>query len=754
MLKPDLKQFQLYVKNNLKFDVMSSIVVFFVALPLCLGIALASGAPLLSGILSGIIGGIIVGAISGSEISVSGPDAGLATVVLASITQLGSFENFLFALFLAGILQIIFGFLKAGFIANYIPSNVVQGLLCAIGILLVIKQMPVAIDLSLHAKIGPNLLELTNKFITNPIKFIDDITNTGAIIISIISFAVLIYFGKSKNKIIKKLPAPIVVVAIGILLDQFLLWLDYPLMQEFPNMVNLPNINGIHDFFMQFKSPNWSACFNNPDIYICAVIIAVVASLGNLLNLKASEKIDAQKRQSPLNRELIAQGIGNVVAGLVGGIPVTAVIIRTSVNIESGAKTKLSTILHGVLIILAVLLFPSIMNKIPLPSLAAILIYTGYRLNLLSIYRDIYAQGNARFLPFIATVLGIIVFDLLTGIILGLIVGLFYILKSNSVIKINVIKENYPNGDILRIILQEQLTFLHKSPLVETLAAIPKYSQLIIDARHAKYIDKEILELLKEFQLEIAPKKNIALNLTGFKECYEIQDNIGFINVTTYDVQAKLSPVDALTILREGNKRFMDDHRINRSNQLDIKYTENSQYPIAVILGCIDSRVPVETVFDMSLGDLFCVRIAGNVVNDDILASIEYACNVSGAKLIVVLGHTRCGAIKAACDGVKNGLITKLLAKIKPAINAETITKTKRNSKNVKYVENVTQLNIANTLHDILKRSKVLKSMVADSEIGITGAIYDVHTGKVEYKNYADELAQLGLKDIKQIIPK
>lgn len=525
------------------------------------------------------------------------------------------------------------------------------------------------------------------------------------------------------------------------------------MVQNSPQLVNIPQTDNYRELFSQLEYPNWSA-LANPKVYLYAFIIGIVASLETLLNLKAGEKLDKKRRHPSSNRELVAQGVGNMTAGLIGGIPITSVIVRTSINIQAGSTSKISAILHGVFIFFAVMLIPGTLNKIPLSSLAAILIYTGYKLNKPSIYRSIYAQGCDRFIPFIATVISIIVFNLLTGILIGLAVSLFYILKSNSQARINILKEIHPTGEINRLILPQQMTFLNKAALVAELDSIPKESQLIIDARYTQYIDKEISELLKEFKEEQAPNKKIALNLIGFKEHYKIHNFIDFINVTTYDVQSHLSPAKVLNILHEGNQRFLNDTPIHRSNQLDIKLTAKGQHPIAIVLGCIDSRVPVETIFDMSFGDVFCVRVAGNVVNNDVLASIEYACHVVGVKLIVVLGHTRCGAIQSACDGVESGHITELLDKIKPAINAESETETNRHSKNKTYVDNVTELNVAHTMQEIYDRSSILHNMIEQNDIAIVGAVYNVQTGKVHYKNYEYELSQLKGKNYEHLASK
>jgi carbonic anhydrase len=738
-----LRKTKIYKNRNLKFDVVAAIVVFLVAIPLCLGIALASGAPLFSGILSGVIGGLVVGSLSGSQVSVSGPAAGMAAVVITAITQLGDFNAFLLALALAGIFQILVGTLRAGFIVEYVPSNVVQGLLCAIGILLIIKQLPLAFTLSTDLKeLQAHLLETTEGLTFAPLYNFSSHINSGATIISLFSFAILLFFEKTSIKMLKGVPAAIIVVIAGILLNEAFILSNSVFAQNDTHLVNIPNNGSFFNLFNQLQYPDWSA-WSNPKIYLYGAIIAIVASLESLLNIKAAEKLDKKRRNCSKDQELIAQGAGNFAAGLIGGIPVTSVIVRTSVNIQAGGKTKMATILHGFFLLFAVLLIPGWLNKIPLSSLAVILIYTGYKLTKPSIYKQIYNQGADRFIPFIATVVSIVIFNLLAGILIGLAISLFYILKTNSQARLDIINEIYPNGATNRLVLPQQITFLNKASLVAELNSIPKNSQLIIDARYSHYIDKEIVELIKEFQTEQAPHKQIALNLIGFKDHYNIHNYIDFINVTTYDVQTNLTPREVLTILCEGNQRFLNDTRIHRSPKIDIKYTAQTQHPMAVVLGCIDSRVPVETIFDMSFGDLFCVRVAGNVVNNDVLASIEYACHVVGAKLIVVLGHTRCGAIQAACDGVEKGHISELLAKIKPAVNAEIETTIDRTSQNTDFMKHVTTLNIANTLQQIYHDSEILKLMIDQDEISMVGAIYDVESGKVTFDDYEKDLEQL-----------
>jgi len=746
------QQLRVYRKELFESDLIAAIVVFLVAVPLCLGTALASGAPLFSGILSGIIGGIVVGMLSGSQVSVSGPAAGMAAVVLTAITQLGDFNTFLLALFLSGLLQIIIGKLRAGFIAEYVPSNVVQGLLSAIGILLIIKQLPLAFTLaSSFTELKVHLLDMEEGLSFQPLFDLSFHINSGAMIISLISLAILIYFSKTKNKWLSPIPGPIVVVILGILLNELFIYSDSYLAQNSPQLVNIPKHNGLADFFSNMESPAWSA-WTNPKVYLYAALLGIIASLETLLNIKAAEKLDKTRRYCSKDRELVAQGIGNLLSGLIGGIPVTSVIVRTSVNIQSGSKTKMATVFHGAFILFTVILIPQTLNKIPLSSLAMILIFTGYKLANPALFMGIYRQGLDRFIPYLATVISIVALNLLAGILIGLMVSLFFILKSNSRVRIDIIKEIYPNGVTSRLVLPQQTTFLNKASLIAELDTIPQHSQLIIDARYSDYIDKEIIELIKEFQQEQAKHKDISLNLIGFKEQYAIHNFINFINVTTYDVQSNLKPSQVLHILKDGNQRFLDDTRIHRSAKTDIKFTATTQHPIAVVLGCIDSRVPVETIFDMSFGDLFCVRVAGNVVSNDVLASIEYACHVIGAKLIVVLGHTGCGAIQAACDGLEQGHITQLLAKIQPAIAAEKQHTHHKGHKIPNLISQVTEFNIANTLQQIYLQSDILHTMTNDGNVGMVGAIYDVNSGEVHFKDFSTTIKQLDKKAPKILI--
>ena len=727
---------------TLKHDLLAGFVVFLVAIPLCLGIALASGAPLFSGIISGMVGGIIVGLLSESDVSVSGPAAGIVAVVLAAITELGGFQVFLLALVFAGILQIIIGCLRAGFIADYIPSSVIRGLLCAIGLLIIIKQIPFVLTYaSQNNELLVLLKETAGTFNLNELKGLSNHINLGAINIGVISLLLLIYFNRTKHKFTRHIPGPIAVVVIGTLLNELTSYLIPSFTQFSTELVNIPVSTSFSSFLTSFQTPAWES-LSNPNVYLYGAIIAAVASIEALLNLEAIEEIDNVKRYCSRNRELIAQGVGNTVAGLIGGLPITSVVVRSSVNINSGAKTKLAAIFHGVCILLVALLIPHWMNAIPLAALAAILIYVGYKLTKPSIYIEMYQQGASRFIPFIITIIAIVMTNLLAGIVIGLLAAFFFILRDNSQIQLDIINEKYPAGDIKRLVLPQHMSFLRKASLVAELDAIPDGTRLTIDARFTKYIDRDIQGVLEVFRSTQAPDKKIAVNMLGFKDHYEIHDHIEFHNITNYHTQSSLSPDNVLNLLKEGNSRFTKGQTIHRYLPSDMEVSSYTQHPLAIILGCIDSRVPVESIFDMGFGDVFVTRVAGNVCSDDILASLEFACHNAGAKLIIVLGHTYCGAINAACDDSNEGHLRPLLNKIKPAIDAEKLTTENRTSDNIDFTTNVTKLNVANTVREIKRSSDVITRLINTNQVDVVGATYDIKTGQV-YFNYESQAEQV-----------
>lgn len=727
-----LKDFH-YPIRHLPYDLVAGTVVFLVAMPLCLGAALASGAPLLSGAIAGIIGGVVVGAFSASSVSVSGPSVGMVVVVLSAVTELGDFRAFLLALFLSGAFQIIIGVLRAGFIADYVPSTVIQGLLCAIGIIIVLKQLPFALTYtSENQALMAAFREASEAFSLAPLKAIKAHLNLGAIMISSFSLCLLILCDHARFAFFKKLPAPLLVVILGVLINLLFVSFWPALAQEGNELASVPVFSSINGFLSQQPFPAWHA-WKNFAIYAYALLLAIVASLESLLNLEAIEKLDPSQKYCSRNRELVAQGIGNAFSGLVGGLPITSVIIRSSVNLQAGSKSKLSTILHGALILIVIAFFPGAVNAVPLASLATILIYVGIKLARPAAFTAMYHQGMSRFVPFLITICAIVFTNILTGVLVGLFFSFFFILRDNSLIQLDIINEKYPFGIVQRLVLPQHVSFLQKASLLAELDTILSGTHLIIDARQAKYIDQDVIEVIETFRANQAPSKSIALNLIGFKAHYERHDHIEFLNVTTYDAQSQLQPQDVLNLLQEGNKRFIEGKPIHRSLLDDIKATATMQHPVAIVLGCIDSRVPIETIFDMGVGDVFVVRVAGNIVNDDVLASMEFACHVSGAKMILVLGHTYCGAIKAACEGHESGHLTQLLHKIQPAVSIVAQKYGKETNIGPQFLREVTELNIKQMMQKICMESATLKKMVSAKTVALMGAIYDVETGKVMF---------------------
>lgn len=510
--------------SYLKTDIQSGLVVFLVALPLCLGIALASGAPLFAGIISGVIGGIVVGVLSNSQLSVTGPAAGLTAIVLAAISSLGSYDVFLMAVVLAGALQILLGIAKAGTISNYFPSNVIEGMLTAIGIIIILKQLPHAIGYD--ADNEGDFFFIENNTGHNTFSAIIDAINyshLGAILVSLVSLAILIAFNKvAFLKNLKVVPGALIAVLAGVIMNELFKASGSSLIIQQEHLVNLPVPRSFDDFIGQFSLPNFST-LGNPQVWIVAATIAVVASIETLLCVEASDKLDPLKRYSNTNRELFAQGAGNMLSGLIGGLPMTSVIVRTSANINSGGRTKIATISHGIFLLIAVLTIPTLLNKIPLACLAAILLMIGYKLASPKVFKHMWHSGKYQFVPFIVTVVAVVFTDLLKGVAVGLIVSIFYILRANLKLAYFFKKEEYHAGETVTIKLAQEVSFLNKAAIKQTLNHLPENSKVEIDASDTFYIDFDVLQLLRDFLESGSKEKNITVTLTGFKEEYRLQ---------------------------------------------------------------------------------------------------------------------------------------------------------------------------------------------------------------------------------------
>lgn len=508
---------------NLKSDFPSGLVVFLVALPLCLGIALASGAPPLSGIIAGIIGGIVVGSMSRSHISVSGPAAGLTAIVLTAITDLKAFDIFLTAGLIAGILQLILGFLKAGSISNYFPTNVIEGMLAGIGVIIILKQIP-------HAVGYDNDFEGDEAFVEKSGNAFDSLLDSfnhvqmGAIVITLISLAILISWDKIHFlKRMKLVPGALVAVIVGVVLNEIFISSGSSLAIKTEHLVNLPIPKSLDDFKNIIITPNFAG-FADVKVWTIGATIAIVASIETLLCIEASDRMDTQKRYTDTNVELKAQGIGNILSSLIGGLPMTSVVVRSSANANAGAKTKMSAIIHGVLLLISVLSIPFLLNKIPLSTLAAVLLLVGYKLAKPSVILHFWHKGKYQFVPFIATLLAVVFTDLLKGVALGIIISILFILRGNLKRAYRFRKEKFEDGDVIRIDLAQEVSFLNKAAIKSTLAQIPENSKVVINASDTVYIAHDVLDLIQEFATIRASEENIKVKLKGFKKAYELDD--------------------------------------------------------------------------------------------------------------------------------------------------------------------------------------------------------------------------------------
>ncbi len=509
--------------KSLGTDLPAGLVVYLVALPLCLGIALASTGRtdlLFSGIIAGFIGGIVVGTLSGSPLGVSGPAAGLVVIVLTALKTLGTFEALLLAIVLAGALQVIAGYLKAGVIGYYFPSSVIKGMLAAIGITLILKEIPHALGYDEDFIGDEALIQMDGHNTFTDLYYAFVYNSPGAIIICLVSLGLLILFDRpfmKKAGLFKFLPGALFVVVTGILLNYLFSQMAPELVLLGKHLVQLPVASNAQEFISFFRLPDFTA-FNNPQVYVAAFTIAVVASLETLLCVEATDKLDPYKRNTPTNRELKAQGWGNICSGLIGGLPITQVIVRSSANINAGGKTKLSSIFHGMILLLSVITIPAFLNLIPLASLAAILLLVGYKLSHVELYKKMYKLGWEQFVPFIATVIGILLTDLLKGIGIGMVFAVYYILRRNFRNSYHYNSEAHHEGEVITLKLSEEVTFLNKGSILNTLNRLPENSKVIIDGSKSVGIDYDVLEVIHDFKKHTAKLKNIKVETIKIRD--------------------------------------------------------------------------------------------------------------------------------------------------------------------------------------------------------------------------------------------
>lgn len=740
-----MSSLSLFKPSNLAKDIPAGLVVFLVALPLCLGISLASNAPLAAGIIAGIVGGLVVGALSGSSTSVTGPAAGLTAVVATQIADLGSFQAFLVAVIVAGALQIVFGLLKGGFLASFFPSSVVKGLLAAIGIIIILKQLPHLVGYDANPVGDTDFCQKDDKNTFTELPAALQMFLPGAATIGLLSLSLLVVWGKVSWLQKSPVPGALVAVLFGTAANLVLIQMGHPWAIAPTHLVQVPVAEGASGFLQLFCFPDFSV-LAKPALYGAAVTLAVIASLETLLTIEAVDKIDPQQRKSPANRELLAQGAGNMVSGFLGGLPMTSVIVRSGANLNAGAQTKISTIFHGVLLLGCVALLPRWLNQIPLCALAAVLIVTGYKLASPKVIGQMWSAGKYQFLPFAVTVVAIVLTNLLTGILIGLGISLLFILRSNYRRSIHQVMEKHVHGDVLRVELAPQVSFFNRAALQKILMDAPRGTKVQIDARNCDFIDPDILDLLTDFKEVTSRAHGVEVSLVGFKKKYEkLQEDLTFVDYSSREVQQSLKPAEVLRILKDGHERFLVGKPLVRDLRRQAGATATGQFPIAAVLGCIDSRAPVEHIFDLGVGDAFVARIAGNVARDKMIGSLEFACGVAGAKLLLVLGHTSCGAVKASVELKVAGKtaseatgcdhLDELVGIIQGSIDSSQLKDFSNwaDDKKRGFVDEVARKNVVNTMNYIREKSRILDRLVRENKIMIVGAVYDVNTGKVEF---------------------
>ena len=720
-------------------DLMSGVVVFVVALPLCLGIALACGAPLLSGVVAGVVGGIVVGWFSGARVTISGPAAGLVAVVAAEIEAIGSFEGLLLAVCIAGLIQIGFGLAQGGFIKMFVPTSVVRGLLSAIGVILILKQLPHLLGRDTDPEGEMSFFQPDRETTFSELLEMLSVFHPGAIAIGVASLALIFIWGRWSVARASGIPAPLMVAVFGIVAALGLEQVGGMWTIEASHRVQVPVAQNFPEFLSFLRTPDFSQ-IGNPAVFAAALAIALVASLQALLTTEAVDRLDRFRRTTPANRELIAQGIGNCVSGLVGGLPMTCEIVRSSVNIDAGARTKLSAIIHGILLAASVLVFPRIINLIPLSCLAAILIATGQKLASPRVIGEMWRAGRYQFIPYAVTLVAIVLSDPLIGILIGLVVSICFILWSNLRRPMKIIREHHLAGDVTRIELANQVSFLNRAALRKTLDGLPRDKQVLIDAHDSVYIDPDILEMIREYRDTIGPSRGVRVSTRGFRGRYKIDDSIQYVDYSSRELQQELKPTQALEYLREGNERFRTGQQLQRDLGRQVVATAVGHHPIAVVLSCIDSNSPAEVLFDLGLGDVFSVRVAGNIATAEVLGSIEYGCAVAGAKLIVVLGHTHCGAVGAAVEAACRPdmpvapeclHLGPIMQHIGRVVDAETCTRAGGPTPVEKQsaIDDVASRNVSQVVGEIQAASNVIRQLVGNGGIGIVGMVYDVSSG-------------------------
>lgn len=705
--------------KNIPYDLSSGLVVFLVALPLCIGIAFASDAPVFSGILAGIVGGTVVAAISKSPLSVSGPAAGLTVVVLSSVSELGSYEMFLSALLFAGVLQLAFGFLKAGIIGSFFPSSVIKGMLASIGIILLLKQIPHALGYDRDYEGDFNFFQNDDKNTFSEIYEAIMLITPGPFIISVISLVGLILW--DKFNMTKKLyvHGAFIVVVVAVLINYFFESFFPSFWVASAHLVRLDAIDSVSEFFNSFTLPDFRG-YNNPAIYLIGVKVALIASLESMLSVDAIDKLDPLRRYTPKSHELKAQGVGNIVSALIGGLPVTSVIVRSSANIDAGARSKMSAIFHGIFLLIAVVLIPKYISKIPLSALAALLMVVGYKLTRISVIKEQYKKGWEHFIPFAVTIISILFTDILIGIGIGTSVALFFILRRNVMNPYVYNKQDSNYGVMVKIELSEEVSFLNKASIIYKLSRVPKNAHVIINGSKAKYIDPDIMEIIEDFKIS-APSNNIKIEIVDVEDKYELIENEEMDKIIQQDY-AKLFT---------NNKDWVKE-KLAQDSTYFAKLAQG-QSPKFLFIGCSDSRITANEITGTDAGEMFIHRNIANLVMDtdlNLMAVLQYSVEVLKVHHVIVCGHYGCGGIKAAVDGQYHGLIDKWLMNIRKVYRMhkrELDNQVDEEAKHRKLVELV----VREQVYSLAMTDIYQKAIKTGENVQIHGWVYDISEGYI-----------------------
>lgn len=556
----------------------------------------------------------------------------------------------------------------------------------------------------------------------------------GAVVLSLISLVIIIFWEKSPLKNFKLLPPSLIVVILGVFLNLLFKYIAPVLHLGEKYLVNIPEIDRVSELitFPDFTS------ITNPDVWGVAITITLIASIASLLAIEAADEIDPHKRKTPPNRELVAQGVGNTIAGLVGGIPLTSVIVRSSVNINAGAETKLSTILHGIFLLLSVLFLSSILNLIPLSSLAVILLVVGYKLASWDVISTMYKKGWNQFIPFVVTVVAIILTDLLIGIFIGSLVSIFFLLRSNYHNAFFIENTKIFKGETIRLELSNEVSFFNKASIKNSLWNVPQNSNLIIDATFASYIDHDILEIFEDFKTTFAEENNINVSIIGLKDKYSAGKELDFVREDIEESKEKSTPQEILEYLKDGNSRYVDGKLVSRRLRNKELMDFINSPPLATVVNCIDLREPLNVMMNTGIGDLIPIRAAGNLVDSHIIKSIEIASKQQGARFILIMGNSSNKIyLEALKEYMKNGY-QEPDSLIAEALKAKQIPVTFEEKDLHTYADLITRWSIKESQRRIIKQNPYLKERIAQGKLGLATAFFNRENGKIEFSELYD----------------